>query len=748
MKRKSVVFLAALTLVAGTGVAVAAVGPPGINGPGLAAVGPISPVDGFPIWYQDNTGVRLQQCGVLVADPNCPATAPLPNGLGSTPSFPTNYTPEAFYQLASVTIPVANAGRAVVALNLEQSLLQPVAGQQITFSRLRVDINGAVQGVNYKVTTPAGVTNVVSAGTAPHPGNVFTTVDTGAAVGNFSGALGGHVGPFLKWDPLVAPLAPAGYIGDGFTAHKVVGSPYGTNFVRIEAIGVNPTPLTDGCPTLLTAHPFADCVETSLFTLQGKIATTSGVVANRATYTRTALGGATGGFVDAFASSLPQSTQAITVSDVPVAPALGEFGTTELTGSAAAAGHYFARVPYVGAAPPTTVKVSNIGDVPASSANMPVTDAVTGTAVYTTGTPADLTTVPATAAIPGSLAITAVSSDALAPTPVLTASGIVPAAVPPALPAPMVLVAGVLAVPLLDAPPPFVTVTSAAGGTVQLPVTVLGAAYAPVPAVSQAGPAQTAAVGQLVTLNGSASTGALTFAWTAPAGITLLNPATATPTFTPTALNIGANVFTLTVTGLGGTTSTSTVTVTVTAAAAAVANAGLNQIGIQRGSLVTLNGSLSSVGSYLWTQVVAPGDPVATLTGATTLQPTFAFPFYKSPANKGLLTFNLKVTSINGSIANSTVTISPTSDTVVVTRSVYTVAKGTWLSAGTSSILAGQIVTLHLGLVTGPVIGTAVVDPTGAFQIRGTTPPAIAGSQVTAESQLGGVSASFPVKVQ
>jgi hypothetical protein len=57
-------------------------------------------------------------------------------------------------------------------------------------------------------------------------------------------------------------------------------------------------------------------------------------------------------------------------------------------------------------------------------------------------------------------------------------------------------------------------------------------------------------------------------------------------------------------------------------------------------------------------------------------------------------------------------------------------------------------VTVHLGLITGPVVGTAIVDPTGAFQVRGTTPPAAAGAQVVAESQLGGVSASFPVKIQ
>jgi hypothetical protein len=146
--------------------------------------------------------------------------------------------------------------------------------------------------------------------------------------------------------------------------------------------------------------------------------------------------------------------------------------------------------------------------------------------------------------------------------------------------------------------------------------------------------------------------------------------------------------------------------------------------------------------------VLAAGDPTATFAGATTLKPTFTLPFYKSPANKGPLTFNLKVTSADGTVANSLVTISPSTDTVVITRAVYTVSKKTWLVAGTTSIPAGQIVTAHLGLITGPVVGTAVVDATGGFQVRGTTPAALAPAQVTAESQLGGVSASFPVKVQ
>jgi hypothetical protein len=667
----------------------------------------------------------------------CPIVAP-PADPASPISFPDNFPDEGFYSMANVLLNTAG-GKAVVMVALELNLPEPVDGTQVTFSRHRFDIRGTTDGVPYKITTPAGVKTVQSVG-----GRVFDTEDIGiGSPGDFTGALGGHVGPFLTWDtfkntipdPALKPnaLGKPTYIGDGNTPHKVIGSPYGTNFVRIEATGVNPTPLTDACPTV--AGPTANCVETDLFTVQGKIATSSGVTAEKATYSRSSAGA---GLVDVFASSLPEDQQVIQVSDVPVAPALAQFGTTDLTGSVASVGHYFARVPYTGDQPPTTVKVSNISDVPVANKNIAVVDGVTGTAVYTTGTPGNPAAVPPVDNIPGSLAIAAVSSDTFAP-PVLTASGFA------ALPAPLAL--GVLAVPALDAPPVFVTVTSAAGGSVKLLVTVAGTTSPPIPAVAMAGPDQSASVGTLVTLDGSASTGTLTYAWTSPAGIVLTNPTTARPTFTPTAADVGANVFTLTVTGLGG-TSTATVTVTVADGVPAVANAGPNQIAVQRGTKVTLDGSLSSVGTYLWTQVPAAGDPTATLTGATTLAPTFTFPFYKSPATAGLLTFNLTVTSADGTVANSLVTISPSSDTVVITRAVYTVSKRTWLVAGISSIPAGQIVTVHYGLITGPVIGSAVVDPTGGFQVRGTTPVALAPAQVTAQSQLGGVSASFPVKVQ
>ena len=60
MRLKVVAAVAALTLSVGSGIAAAAVITPGVNGPGLAEVGPISATDGFPVWYKDKTGLRLE----------------------------------------------------------------------------------------------------------------------------------------------------------------------------------------------------------------------------------------------------------------------------------------------------------------------------------------------------------------------------------------------------------------------------------------------------------------------------------------------------------------------------------------------------------------------------------------------------------------------------------------------------------------------------------------------------------------
>ena len=75
-----------------------------------------------------------------------------------------------------------------------------------------------------------------------------------------------HVGK-----PALPDKVIAGYIGDGATPHKIVGSPYNTNFVRIEQLD----PATGA---VIGQVGFSD-----LFTLQGRQATNAGVDVDKPT---------------------------------------------------------------------------------------------------------------------------------------------------------------------------------------------------------------------------------------------------------------------------------------------------------------------------------------------------------------------------------------------------------------------------------------------------------------------------------
>jgi hypothetical protein len=713
MKRILAFLMANVAVVSLAGLASAAVGPPGVNGPGLAEVGPVDATDGYPVWYRDRTGLRLEKC-IAQADPMCPARGPLPDEAAAV-SFPDNYPDEGFYSLTSGTMDTAGGGKALAAIALEQAFGSgPVAdGDQVTFARLRLKITNVRDGVDYKFTTPAGTKTVRTS----KPGIVFDTEDIGiGGKGDFSGALGGRIGPFLTWDtyptdPALKPDANGKntYVGDGTTPHKITGSPYGTNIFRIEGPGINPS-ATDACPSV--PGPVADCVETDLFTVQGKLATNSGVAAERATYSRSSLNS---GMVDVFASS-ESGPQAIQLSDSSAGSAV--FSPTALEGSA---GKYFARIAFDGPQPPSAVTVTNSSDVPASAKKIAVVDRVSGKATFNTDS--------------GLLSIEAVSSDTAGPR-TLTALGFGE------------LASGSLAWGPLAAPPVSVTVRSDAKGEIVLPVEVTGNARAPIPVAAQAGADQTVQEGQKVDLDGSASSGPVsTYSWSSPSGVVLSDPNAARPSFTAPAP--GDYVFSLTVNGPGG-PSTATVTVTVTATVAAAANAGPNQQGAQRGTKVTLDGSGSTgAATYSWTQILGPGDPKVTLTGVNSARPSFTFPLYKYPASSGALTFKLTVGSPDGSSSNAQVTVTPRADTVAVTSARYTASKREWRVDGTSSILSGQAVTVHLGGLDGTVLGTAVVDATGSFAIRVTSAVVgRAGQSVSVESPLGGTATGFAVRVQ
>ena len=277
----------------------------------LTAVGPVSASNGFPTWYKDDAGTRLEPC----LDPLnslCGALADETPDPSAPVSFPDNFPAEVFYMAAGTDQALAGGGRAVSSFALEGSFASdnPAPGDQITFGRVRFFYKGLKAGAAYTITHPYGKDKIVAEqdpGAAAGVGRIRYTQDVEPVRGQFGGALNSRIGPFLKWDPAVAPAAPAGYVGDPDVDHAIVGSPYGTNYVRIEGPGLAATAADRCSPVPAGANP-DDCIVTKLFSLQGKYASNGGVDVDRVTYSRE---DADGGTIDVFASSDldPQSIQ-------------------------------------------------------------------------------------------------------------------------------------------------------------------------------------------------------------------------------------------------------------------------------------------------------------------------------------------------------------------------------------------------------------------------------------------------------
>lgn len=214
--------------------------------------------NGFPLWYEDARGIRVVPC-IDGVDPQCvlPAAGEEPNFDPSKPTeFPVNFASEHFNYIAeSDIITTPKGGKFFMRFAVEGAFLNedPVAGDQMVFSRIRATGTNLEPNSTYTVTHPYGVDtyNTDSLGLIRR-GDGTEDIGCGASPCDFSLALGSRVlNGFLKWET----GAPAGYIGDAVTPHTVVGSPTGNNFVRIEGPG-----LPDGG------------LETNLFTVSGKLA--------------------------------------------------------------------------------------------------------------------------------------------------------------------------------------------------------------------------------------------------------------------------------------------------------------------------------------------------------------------------------------------------------------------------------------------------------------------------------------------
>jgi hypothetical protein len=221
---------------------------------GTPAVSPATdPANGYPLWYQDANGIRVEPCldssdpfCVLLADPGFNPANPV--------VFPTNFPVEFFYFVADsdkLTTPGCPAsgiapGTAKWRGALEGSFLngfvQP--GQQSTFARTKIVASGLCPNTTYVFTTPYGADSVTTNAAGQVVANKKgATIDIGCAAApcDFSIALTSRVlGAFLQFDPN-SNIPPAGYLGDAGpaagTLSPIIGSPTGTNLFSISLGG-------------------------------------------------------------------------------------------------------------------------------------------------------------------------------------------------------------------------------------------------------------------------------------------------------------------------------------------------------------------------------------------------------------------------------------------------------------------------------------------------------------------------------
>ena len=259
-RRRPRAALAAAALCAATAASLLSAG----AAPAAITTGPVDPASGFPFSYTDDNGVSLQQCQ---DDSGFCVEAPRPNPAQPI-SVPDNYTEdgEGFWWLAEAVVPNAGTGLARFAKESAFDNDEISSGHQVSFSRIRFRFQGLVAGATYRVTHPYGVDDIVAEPDPKGGGRINVTNDVGCLgppCGDFPALAGDPIGAFLQWDPTVGPAAPDGYIGNAAIPHAVIGSPEGTNFVRLQRVVPQPPPLE---PTLETIG------ETSQFTVQGKIA--------------------------------------------------------------------------------------------------------------------------------------------------------------------------------------------------------------------------------------------------------------------------------------------------------------------------------------------------------------------------------------------------------------------------------------------------------------------------------------------
>ncbi len=748
---KMVIVLAALMLFAATS-AQAALFRVGPN------VVPSPPGNGYPLWYQDTLGVALDLCIPETAAQDAACLAPPVPDPAQPIAFPGNWPDESFWHVADATFDFDAAGTnsALLVQALEAAFGGGAAavGDQIVFGRIRIRIDAPVDGT-YTVTYPYGeqVFPEVTAGTKAI--NVTSDIGIGAP-GDFTGALNSAIGPFLI--PLADPVIIDGdtFLSNGLTAGPVTGSPFGTNFFRVcvdnpAGLGLNGLPLTNGG---------LRCMETADFTVIGKVhqgAIGSPLTLDRATYARSAglahvdvFATATSGpgaappvisFGDALGTNLMPSKlmNGPTVNNQTVPPTiLGQY--------------YGQSIPTDARAIPAAVIVTNVADNPPSSVTRSLVDEVTfSQASYD---PAD-----------GSLTITATSSD--------KGDSVAPAILPPqlfviGLPGsltgsdeltitpigstdPAERQGSFTIPPFTGGPvPPFaVTVISSAGGQDAEVVTAVaggvfraGAPVAVDDSVSFVA-GSTAPVPISVLQNDFGFNPAtVVIVSQGNNGTALANPVTGVISYSFINSNlVGDDTFTYSVRSAvapsGFVSNVATVTVTTTAPVGGpVPTANPDTASVAVGGSVLINVLANDTGNGDTLNLASVTIGTQPTRGTATPNPANGFITYTpNGTTPSTDTFTYAVSNTNGNLSNfATVTVTVTApETLTVALAEYRQLSRRWRVSGTSTVRAGQTITItyangtmrNAQLVngvsttnaTGYVIRTAVVDALGNWAV-------------------------------
>ncbi|SDO67409.1 hypothetical protein SAMN04489798_3555 [Pseudomonas arsenicoxydans] len=368
--------------------------------------GPYQPAIGsFAGWYQDTHGRTLDLClskAVSSRVPSAPGAPtymcnllPAPGIFDDTKPlvFPTNFPDEAFWFTADGAIVDAARGIDLTYVSAVEAAFSggdPVEGDQISFARIRIRVDVPAAGT-YVITHPYGV-DVFNVDT-PGRRAINMTRDIGIGVPKtYDGALKGDVGPFLRsvngpyteTNPVTGSAEQ--FIGDPNLSEAVTGSPFNTNFIRIE--GPNGIDLT-----------------TTAFAISGKLSTVvrpTPMITQRSTYSRKAGDSAPVAQQDVFVLAPPPPGTVALTSNNPV------LNLTELNGT----GSWYAQSS-TNPSLPTTLQLTadNHVAIPSSTPttlSMPLSDLVViQRAEYSLNT--------------GQLTIVASTSDETSP-PVLTAT--------------------------------------------------------------------------------------------------------------------------------------------------------------------------------------------------------------------------------------------------------------------------------------------------------------------------------------